>query len=107
MSDWINVAAENAFVPGEKIMVELDDVTSVICVKIDDDFYAIEDMCSHDQLPLEEGVIEGDEIICPFHDARICLKTGEVKAPPAYENVTSFPTRIENGQVQIRDPRWD
>ena len=35
------------------------------------------------------------------------LKTGEVKEPPAYEDVTSFPTRVENGTVQLRDPRWD
>ncbi|MGZ8215504.1 MAG: Rieske 2Fe-2S domain-containing protein, partial [Methylosarcina sp.] len=49
----------------------------------------------------------GDEIICPRHGARFCVKTGEVKAPPAYEDIASFPVRIENGRVQVRDDRWD
>ena len=107
MTDWVDVASEQSFVPGEKLMFDLDDVTRIIVLKIDDAFYAIEELCTHDHLSLEEGEIEGDEIICPFHGARFCLKTGEVKEPPAYEDVTSFPTRVENGTVQIRDPRWD
>ncbi len=107
MTDWVDVAAENSFVQGEKVKIDLDDVTQVVVVKLGDGFYAIENMCSHDQLPLGEGDIEGDEIICPFHNARFCLKTGELRAPPAYENIASFPTRVENGQVQVRDDRWD
>ena len=107
MTDWVDVASEQSFVPGEKLMFDLDDATQVIVVKIDDDFYTIEAMCTHDFLSLEEGVIEGDDIICPFHGARFCLKTGEVKEPPAYEDIASFPTRVENGMVQIRDLRWD
>lgn len=107
MSDWIDVAAEQSFVPGEKLMFELDDETRVIVLKIDDQFYAIDELCNHDHLSMEDGEIEGDEIVCPFHGARFCLKSGEVKAPPAYENVISFPIRVEKGRVQIRDPRWD
>ncbi len=107
MEDWINVAPAESFVSGEKFLFDLDEATRVIIVKLDNDFYAIEDLCTHDHVPLEEGEIEGDEIICPYHGARFCLKTGEVKAPPAYENITSFPVRVENDMVQIRDPRWD
>ncbi len=107
MSDWVDVATEQSFVPSEKLMFDLDDETRVIVLKIDGQFYAIDELCNHDHLSMEDGEIEGDEIICPFHGARFCLKSGEVKTPPAYENVTSFPARVENGMVQIRDPRWD
>lgn len=107
MSDWKDVAPAQSFVAGEKFIFDLDDATRVIIVKIDEDFYAIEELCSHDFLSMEEGEIEGDQITCPFHGARFCLKTGEVLGPPAYEAVASFPVRVENGMVQIRDSRWD
>ncbi len=107
MTDWIDVAKEQSFVPGEKLMFDLDDATRVIIVKIEDAIYAIEDLCTHDNLSMEEGEIEGNEIVCPFHGAKFCLKSGEVTASPAYENIATFPVQIEEGMVQIRDGRWD
>ncbi len=107
MSDWIDVARKTSFVPGEKLLFDLDDTTRIIVVLIDDEYYAIEDLCSHDYLSMEGGDIEGDEIVCPFHGARFCLKTGAVTAPPAYENIATFPLRIEDEMLQVRDARWD
>lgn len=107
MTDWIDVAKEQSFIPGEKLMFDLDDATRVIIVKIEDAIYAIEDSCTHDYLSMEEGEIEGCEIVCPFHGAKFCLKSGEVTAPPAYENIVTFPLQITEGVVQIRDSRWD
>ena len=51
--------------------------------------------------------VDGDQIECPRHGARFCIRTGEVMAPPAYEPVAKFPVRVENGEVQVRDDRWD
>ncbi|MBT6522881.1 MAG: Rieske 2Fe-2S domain-containing protein, partial [Methylococcales bacterium] len=69
--------------------------------------YALEDVCTHDGGDIASGQVEGDEIICPRHGARFCIKTGQVKSAPAYEDIESFPIRIEDGMVQVRDPRWD
>jgi len=65
-------------------------------------FYAIEDICTHDGAPLTGGEIEGDEIICPRHGARFCLRTGEALTAPAYEPVRVFETKIENGHLWVR-----
>jgi 3-phenylpropionate/trans-cinnamate dioxygenase ferredoxin subunit len=51
---------------------------------------------------LTGGEIEGDEIICPRHGARFCLRTGEALTPPAYEPVHVFETKIENGRLWVR-----
>jgi 3-phenylpropionate/trans-cinnamate dioxygenase ferredoxin subunit len=48
-------------------------------------------------------VLENGEIICPRHGARFCIKTGDVKSPPAYEGVESYAVRIENNIVQIQN----
>ena len=106
MTDWIDVCAANAMADNENIVVDVDG-TDVAIFKLDGKFYAIEDVCTHDGAEIASGELEGDEIICPRHGARFCVKTGAVKSAPAYEAVDTFPVRIEEGQLQIRDNRWD
>jgi 3-phenylpropionate/trans-cinnamate dioxygenase ferredoxin subunit len=106
MTDWIDVCAENALANGENIVIDVDG-TEVAVFKIAGQFYAIEDVCTHDGAEIASGELDGDEIVCPRHGARFCVKTGEVKCAPAYENVEVFPIQIENGKVQIKDDRWD
>ena len=106
MSDWINVIDEAVMENGENIVIDIDG-TDVAIFKVEGGFYAIEDVCSHDGGEIASGELEGDEIICPRHGARFCVKTGEVKSPPADEGIRCLPVRIENGNVQVRDDRWD
>jgi 3-phenylpropionate/trans-cinnamate dioxygenase ferredoxin subunit len=106
MSDWIDVINADALADGEHIVVDVEGIDALV-FKLDGKFYAIEDACSHDGAPIADGLIDGDQIICPRHGARFCIKTGEVKAPPAYEGIACFPVRIVNGQVQVKDERWD
>ena len=104
MSEWITVFNENALMNGENSVIDLDG-TDVAIFKIDDEFYAIEDVCSHDGTEIASGELDGDEIICPRHGARFCIKTGAVKSAPAYEDIHSYPVRIVEGVVQIKDNR--
>ena len=104
MSEWINVFNENALMNGENSVIDVDG-TDVAIFKIDDEFFAIEDVCSHDGTEIASGELDGDEIICPRHGARFCVKTGAVKSAPAYEDIHSYPIRILEGMVQIKDNR--
>lgn len=100
MADWIDVIAETALTDGEHLVVDVDGY-DVALFKVDGGFYAIEDVCSHDGAEIASGELDGDEIVCPRHGARFCVKTGEVKCAPAYENVASFPVRVVDGRVHI------
>lgn len=106
MSDWVDVAAVEDLPPGRSRVVDADDVMIAV-FNLDGEYYAIEDVCTHDGGELASGHIEGVEIVCPRHGARFNIKTGEVTAPPAYEAVAIFPVRIRDGIVQVRDDRWD
>mgnify|MGYP000305888035 CR=1 FL=1 len=106
MTEWIDVCAENALADNENMIVDVDG-TEVAIFKIEGQHYAIEDVCTHDGAEIASGELEGDEIICPRHGARFCVKTGEVKCAPAYESVDTFPVQIDNGRIQVRDNRWD
>ncbi|MDD5265969.1 MAG: non-heme iron oxygenase ferredoxin subunit [Methylococcales bacterium] len=106
MPGWVDVIEENALADGENIVIDVDG-TDIAVFKIEGRFYAIEDVCSHDGAEIASGELDGYEIICPRHGARFCVKTGEVKSPPAYENIDCFPVQVENGKVQVRDNRFE
>lgn len=105
-SDWIDVKELSTFPSGERTVIDLED-TRVIVFNLDGDIFAIEDACSHDSGELSSGKLEGDEIICPRHGARFCIRNGHVTKPPAFEDIATFPVRVEHGVIQIRDHRWD
>jgi 3-phenylpropionate/trans-cinnamate dioxygenase ferredoxin subunit len=106
MSDWVNVSKLEELPPGERRIVDVDDV-QIAVFNLEGEFYAIEDVCTHDYAPLADAKLDGDEIICSRHGARFCIKTGAVTAPPAYEPISTFPVRIHAGMIQVRDARWD
>ncbi len=112
MSDWINIEPTEHFGPGQARLVDLGDV-QIAVFNLDGEYYAIEDNCSHDNSPLlgcelkPDQLLDGDQIICPRHGARFCIKTGKALTPPAYEDISTFPIQVTDGIVQTRDDRWD
>jgi len=106
MSEWVDVVAENALANGEHIVVDVDGI-DVAVFKLEDGFFALEDVCTHDGAEIASGVIEGEQIICPRHGARFCIKTGKVLCAPAYEDIASLEIKTEARRIKVRDGRWD
>ena len=76
MEDFVRVAATEDIPPGERLLVELDGVRIAV-FNLDGDYYAIEDVCTHDGGPLVEGeILEGTQVECPRHGARFDIRTG-------------------------------
>lgn len=44
--------------------------------------YALQNACPHAQASLAEGIVEGEEVICPEHGYRFCLQTGVCRTDP-------------------------
>ena len=100
MSTWIRVAPAADIKPGDYASAEVDG-TFVAVYNIDGEFFAIDDVCTHDGGGLSGGGIEDHQVICPRHGARFCLRTGQALSPPAYEPVRSYPTRVVDGYVEV------
>ncbi|MEL4358965.1 MULTISPECIES: non-heme iron oxygenase ferredoxin subunit [unclassified Luteococcus] len=66
----------------------------------DGNYYALNDVCTHETASLADGWIEGDEVECPLHSAKFCLSTGAAKCLPA-----SIPAKTH--KVEVRgDEIW-
>jgi nitrite reductase/ring-hydroxylating ferredoxin subunit len=64
--------------------------------------FALEDRCSHEEFPLSEGEVTGDQLTCILHGARFDLETGTAKALPAVRPVKTYECRIEGEEIQVR-----
>lgn len=106
MSDWVTVARTEELPPGQFRTVDVDG-TQIVVFNLGGEYYAIEDVCTHDGGQLTGGSVEGEEIVCPRHGARFCIRTGEALSAPAYEPTAKFPVTVEDGNVRVRDDRWD
>jgi len=65
------------------------------------EFYSLDDTCPHASGPLSEGSIEGEDVECPWHGSRFNIKTGEVTAPPADENVARYKVRVTGDDIEV------
>lgn len=91
---------------GGRLFLEIDEKPIVI-LNINGQFYAIADVCSHDDGPVGEGALEGFEIICPRHGARFDIRTGKVLALPAFVDIPAYPVRLVGDQIEIGIPAQD
>ena len=106
MADWVDVAKLDDLPSGAHKVMDVNDVLIAV-FNVDGKFYAIEDVCTHDGGILTGGPINGCIITCPRHGATFDIRTGAALTAPAYEPTATFPVRIENGMVQVKDDRWD
>lgn len=74
---------------------------SVAVFNLGGNLYAIENTCPHRGGPLSEGMMAGEEVICPWHGSRFNVKTGAVITPPAPQGVKSFPVRVTGNDVEV------
>ena len=105
-ANWVFVGTTAELLPGESRVV-WDDDTPILVVNYDGDYYALEDLCSHEDFELSAGCYDGDEatIECVLHGSKFDVRDGRALNPPAYTPVAKFPVKVEDGAVWTRDDR--
>lgn len=86
---------------GERTLLEVDD-RLVILFRIGEQFFCIDDVCTHDGGSLADGEHCGFEISCPRHGARFDIRTGAAMCMPATEPTKVHECTIYDGQVWIK-----
>ena len=101
MSAFQKVAQVSQFSDNELKLIEVDD-RLVILIKQDDQFYCIDDVCTHDGGTLSGGKLEGCEISCPRHGARFDIRNGKALTMPATEATGSHQVKVDGDDVFVR-----
>jgi 3-phenylpropionate/trans-cinnamate dioxygenase ferredoxin component len=99
-SGFVTVARVGEIPPGGVKVVRIDE-QDVAVFFVDGDYYAIDDICTHDGGPLAEGTLEGCIIECPRHGAKFDVRTGGVVAMPATAPVPTYEVRIEGDEIKV------
>jgi NADPH-dependent 2,4-dienoyl-CoA reductase/sulfur reductase-like enzyme/nitrite reductase/ring-hydroxylating ferredoxin subunit len=77
---------------------------AVLLARLDDGVHAVAAHCTHYGGPLAEGLVEGDEIRCPWHHACFSLRTGRARRAPAFAPLATWRTEIVGDTVFVRAP---
>jgi 3-phenylpropionate/trans-cinnamate dioxygenase ferredoxin subunit len=94
----VRLCAVDELAEGRPLRVELAEV-DVAVVKVDGEFFAIEDLCSHAEYPLSDGEVKGCTLECELHGSRFDLRTGKPTGPPATRPVPVYETSVIDGVV--------
>jgi 3-phenylpropionate/trans-cinnamate dioxygenase ferredoxin component len=100
MSSYIRVATAPDIPDGTVRVVVVEGKRIALC-RAEGAFFAVEDLCTHDNGPLGEGTLEGCEIECPRHGARFDVRTGAVTCLPAVRPIRTFAVRVQGNDVEI------
>lgn len=95
------VAVKSDIAAGTVAVFEVDGVSVCVANLDGENFYAIDNICTHDGGPLGEGKLAGETVECPRHGARFDVKTGAVRALPAVRPVRTYPVTVEGEEVYV------
>lgn len=87
----------------EPKQVVLADGRALAIYRLEDGFYASDDLCTHGEASLSEGEIEGCEIVCPFHLGAFDIRTGEATRAPCSVAIRTHRVIVEGGDVFLAD----
>ena len=74
----------------------------IALVMMDNEIYAINNICTHEYACLSDGYVEDDRIVCPLHLAEFDITTGEVVEDPAEENLQTYSVKVVDNQVYVK-----
>ena len=101
--EYVTVAARGELASGERMILDIDG-EMIAVFNIADHYYAIADVCSHDDGPVAEGELVEHEIACPRHGAKFDVRDGKVLTLPAIVDIPAYPVRVEGDEIQVGLP---
>jgi nitrite reductase/ring-hydroxylating ferredoxin subunit len=98
---YTSVASVDEMPPGVMRKVNVDG-KDVVLANVDGRYFAIGNVCTHEEGPLDEGILDHYEVECPWHNSRFDLRTGAVTQGPADSQEPSYEVRVEGNSILIR-----
>jgi len=101
---FVELASETDLQNGERLFAEVDGIPIVV-FNIAGKLFAIGDVCTHDNGPLGDGLVDGNNIVCPRHGAEFDIQTGKALSLPAVVDIPAYPVRVVGGKIEVGIPK--
>jgi len=98
---WIKAVNVEDIDEEDLVRFDYDDRTFAIYRTENDEIYATDGLCTHEQVHLEDGLVMGKTIECPKHNGKFDFTTGEAKKAPVCINLKTYTTKVEDGIVYL------
>ncbi len=103
-AEFLEIAPLSDLPNGERLFIEVEG-RSLVIFNIAGQFFAIGDICSHDDGPVGDGDIEGFNIVCPRHGGEFDVRTGQAVQMPAVVDIPAYPVKVVDGMIHIGIPK--
>jgi len=99
---WVAACAADEVEEEDVIRFDHQGRTFAIYRSPEDEYFATDGLCTHEQVHLADGLVMDDIIECPKHNGRFNYKTGQAKGAPVCVNLQTYPVKVEGGTVYIQ-----
>lgn len=100
-SNWVEVCAAKEIDEEDVVRFDHEGRTFAVYRSPDDEYFATDGLCTHEQIHLADGLVMGDIIECPKHNGRFNYKTGQARGAPVCVNLRTYQVKVEAGSVFI------
>ncbi|MAZ01788.1 MAG: hypothetical protein CMN56_01485 [Sneathiella sp.] len=98
-SEWIRVCNITEIPDDMGFKLQIENDYAIAAFRVGQEYFVVEDKCTHGAASLSEGFIEGFEIECPFHGGKFDLRSGKPTAFPCTLSIQTHEVRIEENAL--------
>lgn len=102
--EFVEIAPVSELPTGERLFIEVEGKALVI-FNIAGQYFAIGDVCSHDDGPLGDGDLEGFNVVCPRHGGEFDVQTGKAVQMPAVVDIPAYPVNVIDEVLFVGIPK--
>ncbi|MGF6727315.1 3-phenylpropionate/trans-cinnamate dioxygenase ferredoxin subunit [Paraburkholderia sp. GAS41] len=100
MSHWVNTAALDDIEDEDVMRFDYAGHTYAI-YRVDNQVFASDGLCTHEQVHLSDGLVMDYVIECPKHNGRFDIRDGRPLCAPVCEKLKTYPAKVEDGRILI------
>lgn len=75
---------------------------AILICNVEGDYFAVDDLCTHEDASLYLGCLKKDQVECSLHGARFNVKTGEPTEEPGEIPLQTYPVILKNDAIYIK-----
>ncbi len=100
-ADLVRICKTADVPPGSVTRADPPGFPPLAVFNVEGSFYVTDDTCTHGQASLSDGYVHGDQVECPWHGGRFCIRSGEPLAFPVDTPIRSYPVTVVGDDVCI------